>query len=85
MARARIEWNFDAFPEIRHSDEVKNLLQEGIDEIMSMVDTGVEEYGAAVEDVGERLHGAVWCINYEAMRDEHKNHTLARALGSLHL
>lgn len=82
--RVRIEWNIDAFQEIRRLPEVEAALQEQVDRILADVATGkyADGYEGGVEDGKSRSRGYVLTKSYDAMLREHWDHALLKALGS---
>lgn len=76
---ARIRFRFAAFEEIRRSPEVECVLQREVDSIAGRVGPG--GYAHGVSSGRSRSRGYVVTTDYEAIRDNAKNHTLLRALG----
>jgi hypothetical protein len=81
MATPKIKWNLKGFEEVRKSQEVKDALQDIVDDVLE--DVGTELYKGEVTEGKNRAAGRVWTAGTHAERSNAKHNTLLTALAKL--
>lgn len=81
MAKVKFIWNMPGFEDVRRADEVVDRIQEEVDRIMSVTGGITRGYDGEVSQGPSRPVGRVWTYDFDAIRDNARNHTLLRALG----
>ena len=81
MAKVKIDWNRDAFEEIRRLPTVDGMLAHEVDKIAAQCNQLVQGYASVVDDGASRSRGSVYTYSAEAIIDNAKNNTLLRAFG----
>lgn len=77
---AKIQWNLPAFEEVRRLPGVDAELRRYVDRALSQLGDG---YDGGVEPGRTRSRGYIVTSTIEGIRDNAKNHSIIRVVGSL--